>query len=62
MADAKDNKPRTFTKKGPDGATLTRVVSTVSDEVAANYDGYFEQSGSKASSTTSSSTAASAKP
>jgi hypothetical protein len=53
---AEDRKSRTFTKKGPGGKTLTREVSTVSDEVAANFDGFFEQAGTKsASSSTSSS-------
>ncbi len=56
MADAKEpTKVRTFSKKGPDGQTLTRSVATVSDEVSATFDGFVEQTGGKAASSTSSS-------
>lgn len=49
MAEAKENKPRTFVKKGRDGKQLTRTVTTASDEVAARFDGFHEETSTKSS-------------
>jgi hypothetical protein len=43
MADAKEIKPRTFVKKGPNGERLTRTVTGPASEVDAKFDGFLEE-------------------
>lgn len=43
MAQAKDFKPRTFVKKGPDGEKITRTVTGPGSEVEAKFDGFHEE-------------------
>jgi hypothetical protein len=43
MAEAKEIKPRTFVKNGPNGERLTRTVTGPASEVEAKFDGFFEE-------------------